>query len=97
MLTSVSSSQDGALAGQSVPHVHIHIIPRHAKDYEPLDQIYRDLEKVDLRPQEAKSTFVVDADEDRKPRTREEMTAEAGMLTKLFSSENQVDASADDE
>lgn len=25
--------QDGPLAGQTVPHVHIHIIPRYKDDY----------------------------------------------------------------
>lgn len=32
--------QDGAEAGQTVPHVHIHILPRKAKDFERNDEIY---------------------------------------------------------
>ncbi|GAA5902810.1 hypothetical protein JCM8208_006482 [Rhodotorula glutinis] len=40
--------QDGPLAGQSVPHVHIHIIPRHAKDFEPIDDMYTELDSKDL-------------------------------------------------
>ncbi|GAA5894919.1 bis(5'-adenosyl)-triphosphatase [Sporobolomyces salmoneus] len=40
--------QDGPLAGQSVPHVHVHIIPRKAKDFEPLDEMYTALESKDL-------------------------------------------------
>ncbi|GAA5924278.1 bis(5'-adenosyl)-triphosphatase [Sporobolomyces koalae] len=40
--------QDGPLAGQSVPHVHIHIIPRKAKDFEPLDEMYNALDAKDL-------------------------------------------------
>ncbi|GAA5886214.1 hypothetical protein JCM5296_003520 [Sporobolomyces johnsonii] len=36
--------QDGPLAGQSVPHVHVHIIPRRAKDFEPLDEMYNALD-----------------------------------------------------
>ncbi|GAA6062302.1 hypothetical protein JCM10212_004390 [Sporobolomyces blumeae] len=40
--------QDGPLAGQSVPHVHVHIIPRRAKDFEPLDEMYNALDAKDL-------------------------------------------------
>ncbi|CEQ39180.1 SPOSA6832_00707, partial [Sporobolomyces salmonicolor] len=40
--------QDGPLAGQSVPHVHVHIIPRRAKDFEPLDEMYNALDAQDL-------------------------------------------------
>ncbi|BGP00795.1 Dinucleoside triphosphate hydrolase [Rhodotorula toruloides] len=40
--------QDGPLAGQSVPHVHVHIIPRRAKDFEPLDEMYNALDAKNL-------------------------------------------------
>ncbi|GAA6008677.1 hypothetical protein JCM11491_003395 [Sporobolomyces phaffii] len=40
--------QDGPLAGQSVPHVHVHIIPRRAKDFEPIDEMYTALDSKDL-------------------------------------------------
>lgn len=33
-------SQDGPQAGQTVPHVHIHIIPRKSGDFEKNDEIY---------------------------------------------------------
>lgn len=36
--------QDGKDAGQSVPHVHVHILPRHTGDYENNDDIYSDLD-----------------------------------------------------
>ncbi|ODN80752.1 hypothetical protein, variant [Cryptococcus amylolentus CBS 6039] len=40
------SLQDGAVAGQSVPHVHVHIMPRHPTDYNgDNDQIYPLLEQ----------------------------------------------------
>ncbi|WVO17994.1 hypothetical protein L204_105692 [Cryptococcus depauperatus] len=40
------SLQDGVAAGQSVPHVHIHLIPRHSTDYNgENDKIYPLLEK----------------------------------------------------
>lgn len=32
--------QDGAAAGQTIPHVHIHCVPRHFKDLEHNDEIY---------------------------------------------------------
>ncbi|EGC28284.1 hypothetical protein DICPUDRAFT_160396 [Dictyostelium purpureum] len=60
--------QDGKSAGQTVEHVHIHIIPRRPKDFEENDQIYTEIEKAD-----------------RKPRTYEEMAAEAAELRPYFS------------
>lgn len=32
--------QDGPQAGQTVPHVHIHVIPRKKGDFENNDEIY---------------------------------------------------------
>lgn len=32
--------QDGPQAGQTVPHVHIHVIPRKSGDFEKNDEIY---------------------------------------------------------
>lgn len=120
------SVQDGAAAGQSVPHVHVHILPRREGDITPNDlvsmgsmseswsglaltqpalQIYTHLERFGLslaKTQEAvagtaasgangvganesdRSGLKVDADEDRKPRTMEQMEAEAQWLSKFF-------------
>ncbi|KAK9865770.1 hypothetical protein WJX84_005373 [Apatococcus fuscideae] len=36
--------QDGPAAGQSVPHVHIHILPRRVGDFERNDQVYDAIE-----------------------------------------------------
>ena len=32
--------QDGAQAGQTVPHVHVHILPRKSGDFENNDEVY---------------------------------------------------------
>jgi HIT domain len=32
--------QDGPAAGQTVPHVHVHVLPRKFGDFEPNDKIY---------------------------------------------------------
>ena len=32
--------QDGPLAGQTVPHVHIHVLPRKKGDFERNDEVY---------------------------------------------------------
>lgn len=39
-LISLSISQDGPQAGQTVPHVHIHVLPRKGGDFEKNDEIY---------------------------------------------------------
>ena len=36
----MSFVQDGPAAGQSVPHVHIHVLPRREGDFEPNDAVY---------------------------------------------------------
>ena len=36
--------QDGACAGQSVPHVHVHILPRSNSDFEDPDAVHKMIE-----------------------------------------------------
>ncbi|KAM0792820.1 hypothetical protein ACM66B_002586 [Microbotryomycetes sp. NB124-2] len=98
--------QDGVAAGQSVPHVHVHLIPRVTGDFEPTDELYNALEDVDLaqdylklatasrhRPTRAerkareREVFGVD-NEDRKPRSKDEMKDEAQRLSLLFPEKN---------
>ncbi|UPK97589.1 hypothetical protein LCI18_008524 [Fusarium solani-melongenae] len=80
--------QDGADAGQTVPHVHVHVVPRTPGDMGAPDAVYvkmageegniggalwdREME----RPKPGGGLKRVD-DEDRKPRTEEAMVEEA--------------------
>ncbi|SCZ92483.1 BZ3500_MvSof-1268-A1-R1_Chr5-2g07901 [Microbotryum saponariae] len=83
--------QDGALAGQSVPHVHVHLIPRRKDDFEPMDEVYTALDSANMAADylarqsrtDRKKVFGVD-DEDRKPRSKEVMKEEARRLSLLF-------------
>jgi bis(5'-adenosyl)-triphosphatase len=89
--------QDGADAGQSVPHVHAHIIPRIKGDLNRPDEVYRLLESEDgdlgknyehkERDNERGKFPAVDADENRKPRSEEEMNKEAERLAEEMSKE----------
>lgn len=72
--------QDGPQAGQTVPHVHIHIIPRKAGDFEKNDEIY---DAVDVKEKELAQKL--DLDKERKDRTLEEMSQEANEYRALFS------------
>ena len=90
------SIQDGEAAGQTVLHLHIHILPRKKGDIEPNDLIYEHLEQwgFDIQKLFNKDTVHnVDADEDRKPRSRAEMHKEAAFLSSFFTIQGKFDAS----
>ncbi|KAK4782062.1 hypothetical protein SAY86_016164 [Trapa natans] len=71
--------QDGPEAGQTVPHVHIHILPRKANDFERNDEIY---DAIDDNEKEIKQ--VLNLDKERKDRSFNEMVQEADEYRKLF-------------
>ncbi|GMG98182.1 hypothetical protein Nepgr_000022 [Nepenthes gracilis] len=72
--------QDGPQAGQTVPHVHIHILPRKAGDFEKNDEIY---DAIDLKEKELAQKL--DLDTERMDRSPEEMAEEANEYRRLFS------------
>jgi len=43
------SIQNGVLAGQSIPHVHVHILPRREGDFADNDDIYKELQTHDKK------------------------------------------------
>lgn len=68
--------QDGPDAGQTVKHVHVHIIPRRSGDLEHNDDIYYELQKHD-RDLHANTPGL---------RTKEELAQEAKMMREAFQS-----------
>ncbi|KAK9906489.1 hypothetical protein WJX75_002765 [Coccomyxa subellipsoidea] len=83
--------QDGQHAGQSVPHVHVHILPRRPGDFEKNDDVYDaidDASKVLASGRSARGGGgpgeKLDLDAERRIRTPDEMAAEAAELSLLF-------------
>ncbi|KAF5097996.1 hypothetical protein D0Z00_002211 [Geotrichum galactomycetum] len=91
------SIQDGPLAGQTVPHVHCHIIPRKLNDLANVDDVYGRLNSVDNDLQKSFEILKQANREDNRfqnpdvgragPRSMEEMEREAMELAKLFEHE----------
>ncbi|KAL8447745.1 hypothetical protein Emag_004206 [Eimeria magna] len=73
------STQDGVDAGQTVPHVHVHVLPRSPTDFERNDQVYEEIDAADMareRPAPSKGPD----NEERRPRTDKDMAQEAADL-----------------
>ncbi len=90
------------MAGQSVPHVHVHIMPRRSTDFDGVnDRVYPALEKAEqslakdftdrpgVNDAAAKGGLTV-ADGDRKPRSVEEMEEEARWLSSYFGDPSEI-------
>lgn len=67
--------QDGELAGQTVPHVHIHILPRQSGDFKNNDDVYEGMDKKEREYAQEQSKLNLDVE--RKARTAAAMAAEA--------------------
>jgi bis(5'-adenosyl)-triphosphatase len=91
--------QDGKDAGQTVPHVHVHVIPRQAKDmdnkgggdklYEMLEGDEGDIAKELIERQKNNSTFQPDAE--RTDRSKEEMEKEAAWLAEEMAKDDAIE------
>lgn len=88
------SIQDGEAAGQTVPHLHVHILPRRKGDIQPKDRVYELLEEWGFHShQQQQDKIRVDADEDRRPRSASQMRSEAQFLAAFFDNDGFFDAS----
>ncbi|PNH08266.1 Bis(5'-adenosyl)-triphosphatase [Tetrabaena socialis] len=80
--------QDGPLAGQTVPHVHIHVLPRKAGDFPKNDEVYDAIDQgsADFKKaaQEEGPSEKLDLDKERQVRTHSEMAEEAAVLRALL-------------
>lgn len=70
--------QDGPDAGQTVDHVHVHVLPRKKGDFERNDDIYKALAEHD------KDQMSEDGPTNKGFRSEEDMAKEASYLASLF-------------
>ena len=78
-VTSLSIAiQDGPEAGQTVEHVHVHLLPRKKGDFESNDDVYRALDVHDKQQSESNEV------ENKFFRSEEDMSKEAASLACFF-------------
>jgi bis(5'-adenosyl)-triphosphatase len=84
--------QDGKAAGQSVPHVHVHILPRQDGDFTRNDDVYEALEEWTPRTDTVKERTDINVpdDEDRIDRTPQMMADEAATYRRLLGAETHI-------
>lgn len=78
---------DGQAAGQVVPHVHAHVVPRRQGDFEQNDDVYEAISSWRppwLASAGAAAKLEVPPDEERRNRSPEEMAAEATTYRELL-------------
>eukprot|EP00741_Cyanophora_paradoxa_P007596 tig00001160_g7348.t1 len=81
--------QDGPAAGQTVPHVHVHLLPRRPSDIVPNDAVYDKgggpaAGGIDEAERAAAGSLSRGLDEERRPRPEAEMAAEAAELRRAL-------------
>ena len=74
--------QDGPEAGQTVEHVHVHVLPRKKGDFEHNDDVYKALDEHDK--QEDSLVAETGSATNKGFRSEEEMAKEAAYLAGLF-------------
>ena len=67
--------QDGVDAGQTVKHVHIHLMPRRPGDFSNNDDIYGEIERVDSRKSEVRTEMEME----KEAQTYRELVKEMGI------------------
>ena len=79
--------QDGTAAGQTVPHFHIHVLPRRPGDFERNDDVYAAVESSERQQTRLDPALhIVEKEVERLKRSTEDMVAEAHVLREAMRS-----------